>query len=565
MGNILMANIIPKLSDEQIGDISSSAEQKLYKALAKQLPNDCLIVHSLEFIKKTSKSNSHGDREADFVIFSPSLGILVVEVKGGGIKYDKSIEQWYSIDRHGNTHDIKNPVRQAKDAKYEIRNHLQQKMGKKNLLLGHAVMFPDIEHAAPLATPEMVTQIIGTNRNISNLKDWVTSVFEFWTGEDPYYEKLGEQGIKVAEQIYGKQVTIRPSLRSIIEKEIQKQIELTNQQKSILRQLKRRKEALIEGGAGTGKTVLALDQAISLSEQGLKVLFLCYNQKLGDSLKIKTQHFESLHSMSFHEFCSWRVRQAKKNTERDLIEESKRAYPQADFYDVIMPNALIDSYEIAPIEYDVIIVDEGQDFKAEYWLAIELLTDQKTDTKLYVFQDCNQAIYSDETELPINCEPLYLFDNCRNTRFIHEAAYQYYKGADVEAPKLEGEETQFISNKTIEQQSGEIDKLVSKLVNSENINPNDIAVITIGPYSQAQDLLSRSRNKHLWAFKEFSPNSKVLVETAKRFKGLEAKILILWVIDEHDADEKMLYVSISRARLRLWIVGNQTFIDRFNG
>lgn len=560
-----MANIIPRLSDQQIGDISSSAEQKLYKALAKQLPNDCLIVHSLEFIKKTSKSNSHGDREADFVIFSPSLGILVVEVKGGGIKYDKSIEQWYSIDRHGNTHEIKNPVRQAKDAKYEIRNHLQQKMGKKNLLLAHAVMFPDIEHAAPLATPEMVTQIIGTNRNLSNLNDWVTSVFEFWSGEDPYYDKLGEQGIKVAEQIYGKQVTIRPSLRSIIEKEIQKQIELTNQQKNILRQLKRRKEALIEGGAGTGKTVLALDQAISLSEQGLKVLLLCYNQKLGDSLKIKTQHFESLHSMSFHEFCSWRVRQAKKNTERDLIEESKRAYPQADFYDVIMPNALIDSYEIAPIEYDVIIVDEGQDFKAEYWLAIELLTDQKADTKLYVFQDCNQAIYSDETELPINCEPLYLFDNCRNTRFIHEAAYQYYKGADVEAPKLEGEETQFISNKTIEQQSGEIDKLVSKLVNSENINPNDIAVITIGPYSQAQDLLSRSRNKHLWAFKEFSPNSKVLVETAKRFKGLEAKILILWVIDEHDADEKMLYVSISRARLRLWIVGNQTFIDRFNG
>jgi hypothetical protein len=565
MGNILMANIIPRLSDQQIGDISSSAEQKLYKALAKQLPNDCLIVHSLEFIKKTSKSNSHGDREADFVIFSPSLGILVVEVKGGGIKYDKSIDQWYSIDRHGNTHEIKNPVRQAKDAKYEIRNHLQQKMGKKNLLLAHAVMFPDIEHVAPLATPEMVIQIIGTSRNLSNLNDWVTSVFEFWSGENSYYDKLGEQGIKVAEQIYGKQVTIRPSLRSIIEKEIQKQIELTNQQKSILRQLKRRKEALIEGGAGTGKTVLALDQAISLSEQGLKVLLLCYNQKLGDSLKIKTQHFESLHSMSFHEFCSWRVRQAKKNTGRDLLGESKKVYPQADLYDVLMPNALIDSYEIAPVEYDVILVDEGQDFKAEYWLAIELLKDQGTDTKLYIFQDCNQAIYADKTELPINCEPLFLFDNCRNTRFIHEAAYKYYKGADVEAPKLEGEETQFISKSTIEQQSGEIDKLVSKLVNTENINPNDIAVITIGSYSQAQDLLSKSINKHLWAFKEFSPNSKVLVETAKRFKGLEAKILILWIIDEHDADEKMLYVSISRARLRLWIVGNQTFIDRFNG
>ena len=564
MGTMLMANIIPKLSDEQIGQISSNAEQKLYKALAKQLPNECLVVHSLEFIKKTSKANSHGDREADFVIFSPTLGVLVVEVKGGGIKYDKTIDQWYSIDRHNNEYEIKNPVRQAKDAKYEIRNHLQQKIGKKRLLLAHAVMFPDIDNVSQLATPEMVIQIIGSSRDLGNLNEWVASVFEFWAGENSDRQPLGVQGIKAAEQIYGKQVTIRASLRSIIEKEIEKQIELTNQQKNILRQIKRRKEALIEGGAGTGKTVLALDQAISLAEQGLNVLFLCYNQKLGDSLKIKTQNYETLHSMSFHEFCSWRVRQVKRSTKRDLLEESKISYPHDDLYEVHMPNALIDSYEISPVKYDVILIDEGQDFRPEYWFAIELLKDQNVDTKLYIFQDCNQAIYTDITELPIDCEPLYLFDNCRNTKFIHEASYKYYKGSEVEAPKLEGEEIQLIAKSTLEQQSIEIDKLVSKLVNTENISPSDIAVITIGLYSQAQDLLSQSKNSHLWAFKDFSPNLKVLVETAKRFKGLESKILILWIIDELDADEKMLYVSISRARLRLWIVGNQSFFDKFN-
>jgi len=66
-----MANIIPVLSNVQIEQIPSKAEQKVYKALAEQLPKDCLIVHSLEFIKQTSKFKSHGDREADFVIFSP--------------------------------------------------------------------------------------------------------------------------------------------------------------------------------------------------------------------------------------------------------------------------------------------------------------------------------------------------------------------------------------------------------------------------------------------------------------------------------------------------------------
>ena len=101
-----MASIIPALSDEQIEEIPSRAEQKVYKALVEQLPDSYLVVHSLEYIKQTSKFKSHGDREADFVIFSPHYGVLVVEVKGGGIGYDNSIKQWHSIDRNDIKHDI---------------------------------------------------------------------------------------------------------------------------------------------------------------------------------------------------------------------------------------------------------------------------------------------------------------------------------------------------------------------------------------------------------------------------------------------------------------------------
>lgn len=559
-----MANIIPVLTQEQIEEIPSRAEQKVYKALAEQLPNDCLIIHSLEFIKQTSRFNSHGDREADFVIFSPHFGVLVVEVKGGGIEYDKSINQWYSIDRNNNQHEIKNPVRQAKDAKYEIRSHLQQRLGNQKLLLAHAVMFPDIENATPLVSPDMPINIAGANRNLVNLEKWVTDVFEYWAGEQSSHDPLGERGIKVAEQIYGKQVSIGPSLRSAIEEEIQKQIELTNQQKNILRQLKKRKEAVIEGGAGTGKTVLALDQAQTLADQGLNVLLLCYNQKLGNALKIKSQHIDNLHSMSFHEFCSWRIRQVESNTERNLIEESRSSYPGDDLYDVLMPDALINSYELAPIQYDVILIDEGQDFKPEYWFAIELLRDQNEDTKLYIFQDSNQAIYTNNNELPIDSEPLYLFDNCRNTKYIHNSAYQYYKGIEVDAPDIEGEPVQLIEKASLELQVKEIDNKISRLINTENIDPEDIAIIVMGSFHEAQTLLENTKNSHLWAFKKFNPASKVLVETAKRFKGLESKIIFLWIVDEKDINDKLLYVSISRARFRLWVVGATSIIQKIN-
>jgi hypothetical protein len=563
-GRMLMANIIPVLSDDQIKEIPSRAEQKVYKALVEQLPNDCLVVHSLEFIKQTSRFKSHGDREADFVIFSPQFGVLVVEVKGGGIKYDKSTSQWYSIDRNNKTHEIKNPVRQAKDAKYEIKSHLQQRLGNKKLLLAHAVMFPDIENTAPLVSPDMPINIIGANRNLTEFKKWIIGIFEYWAGEQPIHDALGENGIKIAEQIYGKQVSIRPSLRSIIEEEVQIQIELTNQQKNILRQLKRRKEAVIEGGAGTGKTILALDQAQTLADQGLKVLFLCYNQKLGNALKIKSQHIDNLHSMSFHEFCSWRIRQVESDKKRDLIEESKRIYSGDNLFDVLMPDALINSYELAPIQYDAILIDEGQDFKPEYWLAIEMLRDQNKNTKLYIFQDSNQAIYTNSNDLPIDCESLFLFDNCRNTKYIHNSAYQYYKGTEVDAPDLEGEPVQVIEKASLELQAKEIDNKISRLINTENIDPEDIAIIVMGQFDKAQSLLENTKNRHWWAFKEFSPASKVLVETVKRFKGLESKIIFLWIIDEEAINEKLLYISISRARFRLWVIGTTPVIQITN-
>ena len=551
-----MANIIPKLTDSQISKIKPKSEQKVYKALYAQLPNDWLVVHSLEFIKQTSKYNSHGDREADFVIFAPQYGVLVIEVKGGGIEYDEQIRQWYSIDRYKERHEIKNPLSQAKDAKYEIRNHLEQR-GKKNILIAHGALFPDISNVNALSNPAIPNNILGGSAKLSDLKTWIISIFDYWAGEQPNYNPLEHSGVNIANQIYGKQVTIQQSLASIIEEEIEQQINLTNQQRNILRQLKRRKEAIIEGGAGTGKTVLALDHAQTLAKQGLQVLFLCYNEKLGDTLKVKSHGIDNLHTMRFLQFCNWRIEQVKNDTGRNLIEESKINYPNEDFYNVLMPDALIESYDISPIKYDVIIIDEGQDFKDEYWLAIEGLRELKDDTKLYIFKDGNQAIYTSVDELPIDNEPLYLFDNCRNTKPIHSLAYQYYQGEEIEAPKIEGEQNQFIVQNSLEKQAEIIDKKIAQLINKDGIEPKDIVVIVKDNFYKAEELLKNTRNKKLWAFKEFSPKTKVLVETAKRFKGLESNIIFLWILDSTQINEKLLYVSISRARFRLFIVGDE--------
>lgn len=553
-----MANIIPKLTADQIKKIEPRSERKVYESLLEELPNNWLVIHSLEFIVTTTSSNSHGDREADFVVFAPEYGVLVIEVKGGGIKYDSKDNKWYSEDKYSNTHEIKDPVKQAKDAKYEILKHLKDRMPKKKILLGHGALFPDINNLSSLVSPSSTIEILGKDENLLNIKKWIVNLFKYWAGNNSTFDPLGLDGINIANEIYGRDINIQQTLASKIEEEIEKQIELTNQQKNILRQLKKRPEAIIEGGAGTGKTVLALDHAITLAKQGLKVLLLCYNEKLGDVLKEKSiEHQKNLHSMNFHQLCSWRIRQVENDKNRNLLQESELEYPGEDKYKVLMPNALIESYDISPIEYDVIIVDEGQDFEDLYWYAIEDLRDRGSDISLYIFKDSNQAIYTSVDELPIVVEPLYLFDNCRNTAPIHNLAYQYYEGEEMKAPNLAGEPINFLYNENKEIQAKLIDKEVSMLITEQSIKPKDIAVIVLDNYKEAEELLKKSRNNKLWAFQVFSPKSNVLVETAMRFKGLEEKIIFLWILDSTNMDEKLLYVSISRARFRLWIVGDK--------
>lgn len=556
-----MASIIPELSNTQILEIPSRAEQLVYRAIKEQLPNDWLIVHSLEFVTHNPRYESHADREADFVIFAPDYGVLVVEVKGGGISYDKTTDSWFSIDRYGNPHPIKNPLRQAKEAKYEIRKHLSLRLGSKNLLLSHAALFPDIDNTGGLKSHDVPQDILGGVDALNDLKSWVLSIFKFWAGNPPNFDPLGISGVNIAQDIYGKKATILPSLALTIRKETAIQIELTNQQKSILRQLKRRKKAIIEGGAGTGKTVLAVDHAQNLAVQGSKVLLLCYNKQLGNELKKRCEGIENLHAMNFHQLCKWRIDQVKANTRRDLLEESRFNYSKGDTFDVLMPDALINSFEIAPLKYDTFIIDEGQDFRDEFWLAIELLYEAQDDGRLYIFQDSNQAIYSSSEELPIDEIPLFLVDNCRNTKTIHELAYQFYEGEEVEAPDLEGAPIEYITGDTLNIQAKEIDKLASKLINIKKIPPKDITVLIIGDFDLAKSLLKETSQTKIWSFKDYAPQKHVLVETAKRFKGLESKIIILWLIDFDNYDKKLLYVAISRARLRLWIIGDEDTIN----
>ncbi|MBF3745682.1 NERD domain-containing protein [Burkholderia pseudomallei] len=90
------------------------SEMKVREALARV--DDIVVLHSVAW--QGVRRGKQADGEADFIVLVPMKGIAILEVKGGTIEVASG--RWYSTDREGIQHGIKNPFEQAKDSKYAL-------------------------------------------------------------------------------------------------------------------------------------------------------------------------------------------------------------------------------------------------------------------------------------------------------------------------------------------------------------------------------------------------------------------------------------------------------------
>src|SRR5262249_25271769 len=94
----------------------------------------------------------------------------------------------------------------------------------------------------------------------------------------------------------------------------------------------------------------------------------------------------------------------------------------------------------------------------------------------------------------------------------------------------------------------------------EKVRPESMAVIV--PSCNHKMFYELLREKPLpkpmrWAIEDYNVSNAIRVDTAQRFKGLEAAIVYLWGADELDRekDKELLYVTLTRAKSRIFLVG----------
>src|SRR5690606_11943141 len=187
---------------------------------------------------------------------------------------------------------------------------------------------------------------------------------------------------------------LAPKLSGQINLERIEMVRLTRSQVQIVENLRANRRLRVPGGAGTGKTILALHAARIHASRRKNVLLVCFNANLGDHLNETAASFPdlpgSIDATIFHRLC-WRASQLLYG---HGLEVPREAAAQKDFWLETAPLILmkaITQEKIGP--WDAIIVDEGQDFAPIWWEVLEEGLRDKNSSKIAVFYDDSQRIF----------------------------------------------------------------------------------------------------------------------------------------------------------------------------
>lgn len=551
-----MARMYPDpLPADVLANPYREAEIEIYNRLRDQLPDDYVAYYSRPWLGLKS-SGEEKDGEADFVVAHPDLGFLAIEVKGGTVRREETTERWTSTNRLGITNFIKDPVKQARDSKYELLKKLKQQPGwrPKFVTARYGVILTDSAKPDRDLGPDMPLQIFLFGEELKYLREWVDA--RLGAAGDPTDRPglgLGADGMRALHELVAGRIELRPSLARGLRNDHRHIERLTADQIDILDMFADSDRMAIAGGAGTGKTILAMEKAARLAEAGRRTLLICYNAPLGQHIERITADIPSLEAGSFHAVCD-RIRKAANVP---VPGEGKV------FFDALPP-ALAAAVAARPdLRFDAIVVDEGQDFDDSWLDVLKICLVDPDHGCLYVFYDDNQRVYdrSGRTIAGLPRSPVHLVRNFRNTRAIHAAAKNWYAGGMTKAIGPEGVPVQWVETRSGQSVADVVEEIVHDLVSDHGLAPDGIAVLTVRPCDKHAALKAGRIAGLEVSDASASRDGAITFDTVRRFKGLEKAAVVL-VDADRLVEAELAYVGLSRAGVYLAVVGTAGDLSR---
>jgi hypothetical protein len=510
---------------------NSQAEKRVFDQLRMAFANDNSLTayHSFNLTRHAYKRFG----EIDFLICGEN-GIFVIEVKGGRISCTDGV--WHYTNRYGDvSKSVEGPFKQAESALHGLISKLRDKLTDRvisHFTIGYGVIFPDCEWRVQGA--EWDFEILADAREFRNIDRWLEKLFKYWRRKDGRQCHPDAAVLKLLKQYLRPEFEVAVPLYIQAEQAEENVATFTEDQMAMVDVVDANVRVLCSGGAGTGKTFLALEVARRWTAEGQTVLLVCRSNWLKRYL------------------------------------ESRFVLPK-------LTVSLIDSTYAAAIRngvdrFDALIVDEGQDL-------MDMNSLGQLDTAIRgglehgrwcFFYDINNqsgllgTVDRDAVEFLESCNParIPLRTNCRNTHVILEKV-QNMLGADMGVRGAgNGPKVREYAVRSREESAALLASEINEIVDVGGISSGSVTILSSLPFVESSAaLLPNSIRERLTILDEYSlrsfPTVKMGFAEIPNFKGLENEAIIvvdLFCPQKGMAQLSMHYVAMSRARVVLSLI-----------
>lgn len=571
-----MSQMIPSVISPEI---KSTAEKRVFQWL-KDAPgtDEWIVLHSLGIANHNR--NIYG--ETDFFVIAPQMGLFALEVKGGRVMRKNGI--WYFTDKYEKTNSKnRGPFDQAKDGVFSVVSALKKRFDVNHqhlcrVFFGFGVMFPDINyHAAGI--DEEQWQVFDL-RDGNNVKGFVDRIAE---GTRQKWEKTfghledsrlpSTEDVRYIASILRGDFDYALSIRTQLYNSDEALIKLTKEQYRCLDQLDDNPRCLIEGSAGTGKTLLAIEEVIKSVAKGERTALFCYNSNLAEWLKSyfndMTESLRPEYIGTFHKFMIMVTKEIRINIQTPEFKEGLENFYQED-----LPRAALEALLALEKKFDKIVIDEAQDLIGVNNLNVldACLRKGIIRGRWTMFGDFSmQAIYSNGQtgeEMKEMLEQYTSFirfrlnTNCRNTKPICEEI-QTITGFRPPAQlwtRVDGPPVNYI---TYNSQEDERDKLSKLLNHLSEMQIEEDKITILSPRRKENSVVSLLTGFEISDYK-IPKNNGITFCTIQAYKGLENTVIILTDIEDLSLD-KLMYVGLSRARSGLYVLESKSASNEYFG
>ena len=528
-----MGILIPE--DFDLRSLKNDAERAVVSRFQSDLTDGWLLIPSL-------KMRDHRDYEVDLVAMHRDVGIFVIEVKGHKIW----IEQGRWRDQRGLLDP--QPLDQAQSNAYKLRDFIRDRNQNRfrHLIVNYAVALPN--------TSSMKGELpIGLTR------DQILTAIDFDDVHDALarlrshviQERLNDDDIEAIIRLLAPNADFEHDPSAAAKRNRRRLEQLCAAQVRALERLDANRRVVVTGGAGTGKTRLALAWARRARVRGERVLVTCFNEPLAEQMESYLPTDELLTIGPFLKVAIELCGLATDDLSGLSPAETK------NYWDIDIVGHLHREWPNIEERFDTIIVDEAQDFSPAWIAQLESLLDPEGPRRIMLVGDAGQNIFERGFQSPraddgwTVCE---LVNNSRNSIQIAQILRRVLLGAP--APML-GPES--LGVEFVDATGESVVEAVRSLVTIGT--PNGLQMVgtaaVIASNQELRDRLRRELGFGTWEER----GDKIVCESVRRLKGTEFDTVIL-ADDRGEFDQQKLYVAVSRAISQLIVVGPTSLGER---